>query len=138
MPTIARQPKAKDPANARRIAGARLGDVSMVGAAAPPPEVLLPSGGFDHRGHDVRPAWASASFQRRVGRFRRQLAPLRTQAALIASYGREAGLRSVDGRPPAVHRPTPLQVAYALRWLELARPMPIVATWADLLDGPLE
>ena len=44
MPTIARQPKAKEPAGTRRIAGTRLGDGSMVGAAAPPPEVLLPSG----------------------------------------------------------------------------------------------
>ena len=138
MPTIARQPEAKDPSSPYRLGGARLGDVSMVGAAAPPPEVLLPSGGSDQRWDDAGPAWAGAAFQRRVGRFRRQLAPIRTQAALIASYGRETGHRSVDGRPPATHRPTPLQVAYALRWLELARPTPIVASWADLLDGPLE
>lgn len=138
MPTFVRPPKAQDSAVARCIAGARLGDVSIVGAAAPPPEVLLPSGGIDHRGDDAGLAWAGATFQRRVGRFRRQLAPLGTQAALIASYGREADHRVVDGRLAAVRPPTPLQVAYALRWLELARRMPVAATWVDLLDGPQE
>lgn len=138
MPILTTQPTAEEPAASHHAASVRSGDVSMVGAAAPPPEVLLPSGDIDHRGDEAGPAWAGSAFQRRVGRFRRQLAPIRTQAALIASYGREAGHRSVDGRTPAAHRPTPLQVAYALRWLELARPMPTVATWADLLDGPLE
>ncbi|MEO5884268.1 MAG: hypothetical protein ABIQ58_01955 [Candidatus Limnocylindrales bacterium] len=138
MPILIAQPAAEDPATSHIVVGKRRGEMSMIGTAAPPPEVLLPSGDTDHRGDDAGLTWAGVTFQRRVERIRRQLAPLRTQAALVASYGREAGHRGVDGRARGVRPPSPLQVAYALRWLELARPTPVAATWADLLDGPLE
>ena len=148
MPILTRQPKADEPAMSHHLAGVRLGDESMIGAAAPPPEDLLPSGGSDHRGDQAfrrsgptafrgsGPTWAEAAFQRRVEVFRRQLAPVCSRAALAASYGREAGHRPVDGRSRTVGSVTPLQVAYALRWMELARPAPASVTWADLLDGP--
>lgn len=142
MPILTRQPEADEPAMSHHLAGVRLGDESMIGAAAPPPEELLPSGGSDHRGDQAfrrsGPTWAEAAFQRRVEVFRRQLAPVCSRAALAASYGREAGHRPVDGRSRPVRSVTPLQVAYALRWMELARPAPASVTWADLLDGPLD
>ena len=142
MPILTRQPEADEPAMSHHLAGVRLGDESMIGAAAPPPEELLPSGGSDHRGdqafHRSSPTWAEAAFQRRVEVFRRQLAPVCSRAALAASYGREAGHRPVEGRAQTVGSVTPLQVAYALRWMELARPAPALVTWADLLDGPLD
>lgn len=142
MPILTRQPEADEPAMSHHLAGVRLGDESMIGAAAPPPEELLPSGGSDHRGDQAfrrsGPTWAEAAFQRRVEVFRRQLAPVCSRAALAASYVREAGHRPVDGRSRPVRSVTPLQVAYALRWMELARPAPASVTWADLLDGPLD
>ena len=142
MPILTRQPEADEPAMVHHLAGVRLGDESMIGTAAPPPEELLPSGGSDHRGdqafHSSGPTWAEAAFQRRVEVFRRQLAPVCSQAALAASYGREAGHRPVEGRTETVGSVTPLQVAYALRWMELAKPAPALVTWADLLDGPLD
>jgi len=142
MPILTRQPEADEPAMSHHLAGVRLGDESMIGAAATPPEELLPSGGSDHRGDQAfrrsGPTWAEAAFQRRVEVFRRQLAPVCSRAALAASYGREAGHRPVDGRSRTVRSVTPLQVAYALRWMELARPAPASVTWADLLDGPLD
>ena len=142
MPILTRQPEADEPAMSHHLAGVRPGDESMIGAAAPPPEELLPSGGSDHRGdqafHRSGPTWAEAAFQRRVEVFRRQLAPVCSRAALAASYGREAGHRPVEGRAQTGGSVTPLQVAYALRWMELARPAPALVTWADLLDGPLD
>ena len=142
MPILTRQPEADEPAISHHLTGVRLGDESMIGAAAPPPEELLPSGGSDHRGDQAFrrsvPTWAEAAFQRRVEVFRRQLAPVCSRAALAASYGREAGHRPVDGRSRTVGSVTPLQVAYALRWMELARPAPASVSWADLLDGPLD
>ena len=142
MPILTRQPEADEPAMSHHLAGVRLGDESMIGAAAPPPEELLPSGGSDHRGdHAFRrsgPTWAEAAFQRRMEVFRRQLGPVCSRAALAASYGREAGHLPVDGRSRTGRSVTPLQVAYALHWMELARPAPATVTWADLLDGPLD
>ena len=142
MPILTRQPEADEPAMSQHLAGVLLGDESMIGAAAPPPEGLLPSGGPDHRGDQAfrgsGPTWAEAAFQRRVEVFRRQLAPVCSRSALAASYGREAGHRPMDGRSRAGRSVTPLQVAYALRWMELARPAPASVTWADLLDGPLD
>ncbi len=142
MPILTRQPEADKPTMSHHLAGVRLGDESMIGVAAPPPAELLPSGGSDHRGDQAfprsGPTWAEAAFQRRVEVFRRQLAPACSRAALAASSGREAGHRPVEGRAQTVGSVTPLQVAYALRWMELARPAPALVTWADLLDGPLD
>jgi hypothetical protein len=136
MPTIARPPETDEPA-LHRVA-LRLGDDASVGAPATPPEVLLPLGGEP----DPRPAprerelWHDAAFRRRVDIIRRQLAPLRSRAALAASYGREADHRLHDGHVAPVL--TALQVAYALRWLELAEPVPLLLSWLDLFDAPLD
>ena len=134
MPTIARPPEPDEPA-LHRVA-LRLGDDAAVGAPATPPEVLLPLGGEPDPRPVPREPWHDAAFRRRVDVIRRQLAPLRSRATLAASYGREADHRLHDGHvAPAL---TPLQVAYALRWLELAEPVPLTPTWLDLFDAPLD
>ena len=140
MPTIARPPETDEPA-LHRVA-LRLGDDAPVGAPATPPEVLLPLGGEP----DPQPAlrdgraspepWRDAAFRRRVDVIRRQLSPLRSRAALAASYGREADHQLHDGHVAPVL--TALQVAYALRWLELAEPVPLSLSWLDLFDAPLD
>ena len=87
-----------------------------------------------------------ASFRLQVEAIRAQLAPLRTRLALASSYAREAARQRIEGLPatvdgrPARPQPsiTPLQVAYALRWLELADPEPRADGWPDLLEGPLD
>ena len=148
MPILTRQPEADEPAMSHHIADVRRGGEPTIGAGAPPPEDLLPSGGSHHRAgpaHGVGPArgctaprWAEAAFQRRVEVVRRQLAPVCSRAALAASYGREAGHRMTSCRSSRIGPVTPLQVAYALRWMELARPAPALVTWTDLLDGPAD
>lgn len=136
MPILTRQPEADEPAMSHHLAGVRFGDESMIGGAAPPEE-LLPSGGPDHRGEPlVDPAWATATFQRRVAAVHRQLAPVSSRAALAESYGREAARRLVRPRAAGRRSATALQVAYALRWLELGWRGSRSLTWTDLLDGP--
>ncbi len=121
-----------------RVGTGRVGDGSR-GCAAPLPEDLLPLGGTDHRvaGHDL--AEVDIVFRLEVEVIRRQLAPVSSRSQLASSYGREAGCRAIAAGPSTPDRGvTPLQVAYALRWLELATPDPASVSWADLLDGPLE
>ena len=118
---------------------------ATIGAAAPPPEDLLPSGGTDHRG--APSGSLDHAFLDEVAAIRQQLAPLASRGALAASFGREAGHATLGGSPRssdgsgradhADHALTPLQVAYALRWLELGRTFAAPA-WADLFDGPVE
>ena len=115
---------------------------ATIGAAAPPPEDLLPSGGTDHPGAPSGPL--NQAFLDEVEAIRRQLAPLASRGALAASFGREAGHGTLgglaihaDGPESAARSLTPLQVAYALRWLELGRAFAAPA-WADLFDGPVE
>jgi len=60
-------------------------------------------------------AWSDPAFVREVALVRAHLAPIRSQAGLAASYGREAFQSSV---PPG-KEPGPVRVAYAIRWLEL-------------------
>jgi len=79
-----------------------------------------------------REPWMDVSFRRRVDVIRSQLAPLRSRAALVASYGREADHRLHDGH--VARAVTALQVAYALRWLELAEPVPLTPSWLALFD----
>ncbi|CAN5599465.1 hypothetical protein BH20CHL7_BH20CHL7_14620 [soil metagenome] len=142
MPILERPPEADDAAMSHHVAVKRRRAVTRIGAAAPPPEDLLPSGGTHPEPVDGPDrAWSDVRFRERVDAIRHQLAPLRSRAALVASYGREASHVTVDGR--ASGRPsapaTPLQVAYALRWLELGRPLArIEPAWMDLLEGPLE
>lgn len=141
VPILTTQPAADEPVVPLRIPDQRSGESKVVGSAAPsPPEVLLPSGGSDHRGEPATgspadPGWASAAFQRRVARVHRQLAPVVSQAALVDSYAREAARRSTRPRTVGRRSATALQVAYALRWLELGRPA-VSLSWNDLLDLP--
>ena len=135
MPTIARPPETDEPA-LHHLAALRPGDDATVGAPATPPEVLLPLGGEPDPAPAPREPWSDVAFRRRVDIIRAQLAPLRSRAALAASYGREADHRLHDGG--TVRSLTALQVAYALRWLELAEPVPLTPSWLDLFDRPVD
>ena len=138
MPPVTPPPDAPQLPTTHRVGTGRGGDWSR-GSAAPLPEDLLPSGGTDHRvaGHDL--ARVDIVFRLEVEVIRRQLAPVRSRLALASSYGREAGHRVIAGAPSTPDRAvTPLQVAYAMRWLELATPGPVPVTWSDLLDSPLD
>jgi hypothetical protein len=139
VPISTPPPDAPDHPTPHHVEPGRGGDGILVGSAAPLPEVLLPSGGSDHRSAPEDVVWGDVVFRLQVEAIRAQLAPLRSRLALASSYGREAGHRRVDGRPTRPADPvTPLQVAYALRWLELADPEPRAAAWPELLDGPLD
>lgn len=134
MPTLTRPPDAGMVTMPHHIVPPRDGDPVAVGVVAAPPEELLPSGGPDHHAATSRPAPAArparraprtdAAFQRRVRGIHRQLLPIATRAALASSYGREAARRLDGPRPAATRRLVAVQVAYALRWLELADPTP--------------
>jgi len=73
--------------------------------------------------------WLRPGFGREVDLVRLHLAPVRTRAALAGSFGREAfNIAADDRRAPwrsgnrsiaPAEAPSPVQVAYALRWLEL-------------------
>ena len=60
-----------------------------------------------------------------MDRTRRQLQPIRTLDALVDSFARESlhisrgGLLGSGAVPPARLAGTPLEVAYATRWIEL-------------------
>ena len=136
MSMVTPPPDATDRSTTHRVETVRSGD-GPIGCAAPLPEELLPSGGTDHRGAGLDLAQLDIVFRLEVEVIRRQLAPVRSRLALASSYGREAGQRAIaEGPLTADRRVTPLQVAYAMRWLELATPTPIPVTWSDLLDGP--
>jgi len=86
-------------------------------------------------------AWTSAAFCREVDRTRAQLAPLRSRAALAASFSREAAVAvssswREDG-PGASISPGPVRVAYAVRWLELGDDRPRAA-WISIVHGALD
>lgn len=79
--------------------------------------------------------WTRTPFRREVDRTRGQLAPIRTRAALAASFSREASVAATRSAPlsPA-DPPGPVRVAYAIRWLELGdgRPRP---DWSTITKG---
>ncbi len=78
----------------------------------------------------VVPRWRTAGFGRAVDQIRAQLAPIEGREMLAESFGREASLRLPGHGATA----DPLDLAYAVRWLELdpARPRPIPA-WTGWL-----
>jgi hypothetical protein len=91
----------------RTGAGARPG--ARAGCAPPHPSPRDPS---------RRPArWTQPAFGAEVELIRRHLAPVRTRQTLAASYGREAFHVASDDR--ATDDPSPIRLAYALRWMEL-------------------
>jgi hypothetical protein len=71
--------------------------------------------------------WRTERFSRSVDRTRRQLRPIDSLVALVDSFGRESRFlaRPVlsHARTAPRHRrrraPSPLEVAYATRWIEL-------------------
>ncbi len=70
----------------------------------------------------VPPPWVAPPFVARVELIRSQLRPIRSVAMLLASYDREAGrmsaqARAMGGRDAGLD--TPLELAYALRLIEL-------------------
>jgi hypothetical protein len=71
-----------------------------------------------------RPAtWVRPGFLREICLVRVHLAPIQTRASLAASFGREAfasAPRTPATDPDARIVSSPVHVAYALRWLELA------------------
>jgi hypothetical protein len=138
MPPVTPPPNAPQLPVTHRVGIGRGGDGSR-GSAAPPPEDLLPSGTAGHQAAANDLARVDIVFRLEVEVIRRQLAPVSSRSQLASSYGREATQRAIAGGPSIPDRGvTPLQVAYALRWLELATPDPASVSWADLLDGPLE
>jgi hypothetical protein len=64
--------------------------------------------------------WTRTPFGREVDRTRGQLAPIRSRAALAASFSREASVAATRSAPLSPSDPPgPVRVAYAIRWLEL-------------------
>jgi len=150
MPIVTREP------GPRPIRVPRSGSDASIGPIAPP-EDLLPSGGAPrsapalapHRAlaldalrilgtlrDDPRDAgpWGEPAFARDV-EVRQHLAPIRSRRGLAASFGREAVNRPAIERTQDPSGFGPLQIAYALRWLELGdgRPRP---GWTSLVTGP--
>jgi hypothetical protein len=79
-----------------------------------------------------RPArWLQPAFGAEVELIRRHLAPVRTRRTLAMSYGREAFHLAPSGADRA--DPSPIRLAYALRWLEL-RDGATGPSWQTLLS----
>jgi hypothetical protein len=80
----------------------------------------------------VVPRWRSAGFGREVDAIRAQLEPIGLRSTLAASFSREAGRRtSMHGAAAA-----PLDLAYAVRWLELEARLPrSIPAWTDWLPA---
>jgi hypothetical protein len=71
------------------------------------------------RGAGQLPAiWSTVRFGREVELVRAHLRPIRTRAALSASFGHEA-FHMAPEAGEAARSPGPVRVAYAIRWLEL-------------------
>ena len=74
-------------------------------------------------------------FGRAVDEIRAQLAPIELRATLVASFGQEAARRSAVRGASA----DPLDLAYAVRWLELdptgLRPIPAWIDWLPVEPG---
>ncbi len=78
-----------------------------------------------------RPAhWLQPAFGAEVELIRRHLAPVRSRQTLAASYGREAFHVAVEDRE--TNEPSPIRLAYALRWMEL-RDGATGPSWPSLL-----
>jgi len=67
---------------------------------------------------DASPSWTQAAFAREVGLVRAHLAPIRSRAALAASFSREAFHTTPPGHA-GDERAGAVRIAYAIRWLEL-------------------
>jgi len=77
--------------------------------------------------------WATPAFSRKVLDVLAHLRPIHSRATLAASYAREAGrgtrrIGTRDGAPERALTVSAVEVAYALRWLQLDDGGP-AATW---------
>jgi hypothetical protein len=82
--------------------------------------------------------WSATAFAGRVDRVRAQLLPIASLSALVDSYAREHGRRDpgVGTDTRGLFRdPAEVELAYALRWLELTGRLD-VRPWRLLLCGP--
>lgn len=139
MPVRDRQPEPVDPVTLHPVEVVRPGVVEdsigatstgvllSPGALLPPAPVPAPARALALDALRViralrdparRPArWAQPSFGAEVELVRRHLAPVRSRQTLAASYGREA-FHLVISRGER-DDPSPIRLAYALRWMEL-------------------
>lgn len=153
MPIRHRQPETIEPLTSHPVAVPRPGSAG-IGRPTTSPEELLPSAALRApapvpaparalaldalqviralRDPDRRPArWAQPSFGQQVELVRRHLAPVRTRQSLAASFGREAF--HIVPTATEVDDPSPIRLAYALRWMEL-RDGATGPSWMSLLD----
>jgi hypothetical protein len=153
MPLQDRQPEPIDPVSLHPVEVARPGGVEA-GTVATSPWVLLTPGALRPpapvpaparalaldalrliralRDPATRPArWAQPAFGAEVELVRRHLAPVRSRQTLAASYGREA-FHMVISRGER-DDPSPIRLAYALRWMEL-RDGATGPSWQSLLS----
>jgi hypothetical protein len=83
----------------------------------------------------VAPLWRRPGFGRVVDEIRGQLEPIERRGTLAASFEREAAQRLPARRTAS----GPLDLAYAVRWLELeptgARPIPAWIDWLPAEPG---
>jgi hypothetical protein len=86
---------------------------------------------------DIPRRWTTPAFGLEVDRTRAHLAPIRTRAALLNSFSREASIAATRGGEASDLPAGPVRVAYAIRWLELGdgrcRP-----SWAAFLGGTVD
>jgi hypothetical protein len=68
---------------------------------------------------DLPRSWTTYSFGQEVDRTRGQLVPIRSRAALLASFSREASIAATRGSVEAGLPAGSVRVAYAIRWLKL-------------------
>jgi hypothetical protein len=153
MPIRSRPPETQDSLTSHPVADARLGRAED-GMSSTGPEDLLPSGALRApapapaparalaldalrisralRDPARRPArWTHPGFGAEVELIRRHLAPVRTRKSLAASFGREAF--HVLPVPAERDDPSPIRLAYALRWMELGDGA-TGPSWTSLMD----
>jgi hypothetical protein len=153
MPIRNRQPETADSLTSHPVADPRLGEVE-VGTQRSSIEELLPLRALRAPAPVPAPAralaldalrvsralrdparrpvrWAQRAFGEEVELVRRHLAPFQTRKSLAASFGREA----FHVVPTAAERddPSPIRLAYALRWMELGDGA-TGPSWTSLLD----
>jgi hypothetical protein len=153
MPIRSRPHETNDSMTLHPVADVRLGRAED-GMSTTGPEDLLPSGALRAPAPVAAPAralaldalrisralrdparrparWAHPGFSAEVELIRRHLAPVRTRKSLAASFGREAF--HVLPVPAERDDPSPIRLAYALRWMELGDGA-TGPSWTSLLD----
>jgi hypothetical protein len=118
----------------------------IMAAPAPSPEQTLAARArevLQRRGASPPARWLLPGFARDVDAFRRQLVPLHDRRMLSASFEREstrlAALRRLAVNAAAAPLPmSPLEAAYAVRWLELADGGDALPPWVAFVGAEPE